>query len=83
MGRFRSPSVLARYRQQNPRCEICGGSQAIGGRVNGGVHHIEPRSAGGGDIESNLITLCTFCHSAAHDSTLTAEEILSHKGRFI
>lgn len=30
------------------------------------VHHLVPRSAGGGDEPSNLITLCDGCHGARH-----------------
>src|SRR3978361_2332990 len=29
-------------------------------------HHIVPRSAGGGDEDSNLITLCHACHGRMH-----------------
>ncbi len=83
MGRYSSPSNLARYRQDNPRCENCGGTQAIGGRINGGVHHIEPRSRGGGDNSENLITLCTFCHSDTHDGKISQDELLTAKGRFL
>ena len=30
------------------------------------VHHIVPRKAGGTDDESNLVTLCTSCHTIEH-----------------
>lgn len=30
------------------------------------VHHIVPRSLGGTDSKTNLATLCTECHKAAH-----------------
>lgn len=30
-------------------------------------HHIIPKSRGGGDTESNLIEVCSDCHSLAHD----------------
>ncbi|RYB01435.1 HNH endonuclease [Lichenibacterium ramalinae] len=29
-------------------------------------HHLVPRSAGGEDADSNLITLCHVCHGRAH-----------------
>jgi len=83
MGRFRSPSSLSRYREAHPICEHCGGNRVIGGRINGGVHHIEPRSRGGGDNEENLITLCTYCHSLAHDGKISQGELLISKGRFL
>ncbi|MBT4292261.1 HNH endonuclease, partial [bacterium] len=31
------------------------------------VHHKVPRSAGGSNDESNLITLCSACHSLVHN----------------
>ncbi len=33
------------------------------------VHHIRPRSEGGGNQAGNLITLCSACHRLAHDCT--------------
>jgi hypothetical protein len=30
------------------------------------IHHVIPRSAGGSDEPSNLITLCDGCHAAHH-----------------
>ena len=30
------------------------------------IHHLLPRSAGGSDEPSNLITLCDGCHAAYH-----------------
>jgi ATP-dependent DNA helicase RecQ len=35
-------------------------------RAEADVHHLLPRSAGGGDEPSNLITLCDGCHAAHH-----------------
>jgi len=29
-------------------------------------HHLVPRSLGGSDVESNLLTLCGSCHAKAH-----------------
>jgi 5-methylcytosine-specific restriction endonuclease McrA len=46
-------------------CEVCG----MGGRVDRGgfdLHHIVPRSQGGGDEVENIILLCRKCHNAAH-----------------
>jgi 5-methylcytosine-specific restriction endonuclease McrA len=31
------------------------------------VHHLKFRSHSGGDVEQNLITLCTECHEQVHD----------------
>jgi 5-methylcytosine-specific restriction endonuclease McrA len=42
------------------RCQFCG-------RIwNLEVHHQHVRSQGGPDLEQNLITLCSECHSAIH-----------------
>ena len=41
-------------------CVACGQS----GNLN--QHHLVPRSIGGSDDDSNLITLCGSCHAKAH-----------------
>jgi 5-methylcytosine-specific restriction endonuclease McrA len=41
------------------------------------VQHKEFRSHSGDDSEENLITLCTTCHSEAHN--LTAKERISRQ----
>ena len=41
-------------------CVACGQS----GNLN--QHHLVPRSIGGNDDETNLITLCGSCHAKAH-----------------
>jgi 5-methylcytosine-specific restriction endonuclease McrA len=30
-------------------------------------HHIVPRSAGGEDVEENIVPLCTDCHRDVHE----------------
>ena len=53
-------SVLVR---DNHRCVECG----IWCRdADADVHHLLPRSAGGTDEPSNLVTLCDGCHAAHH-----------------
>ena len=42
------------------RCQACGSMSNLE------VHHKELRSHSGDDSEENLITLCSTCHSAAH-----------------
>ncbi len=42
------------------RCQSCGSMQHLQ------VHHLTFRSQSGGDLEQNLITLCTKCHEQAH-----------------
>ena len=43
------------------RCQVCGSMQQLQ------VHHLKFRSHSGGDVEQNLITLCTECHEQVHD----------------
>jgi 5-methylcytosine-specific restriction endonuclease McrA len=42
------------------RCQRCGSSKDLQ------VHHIQPRSLLGGDVEENLVTLCSACHRQVH-----------------
>jgi hypothetical protein len=51
-------------------------------------HHLIPRSLGGSDDETNLITLCGVCHGNAHDivrpksmSALTRVALAAAKAR--
>jgi ATP-dependent DNA helicase RecQ len=44
-------------------CASCGAAPAAGELD---IHHLIPRSAGGDDDPSNLITLCDGCHAARH-----------------
>jgi len=56
------------------RCEICGRA----GRVDHGnfdIHHIKPRSQGGGDNIENLVLLCRKCHELAHSNLEMKEKI--------
>ena len=60
-----APEAYAQLRRQvlerdHWRCQICGCQQNLQ------VHHKEPRSHSGCDIEKNLITLCEQCHRKAH-----------------
>ncbi len=73
--RIKDLGTLSKYRERFPRCQVCGSSQNIGSRINGGVHHIIYKKHGGGDVWENLITLCSSCHTEAHDSILERETI--------
>lgn len=55
--------VLAR---DNYRCQNCGENDGKFNNTNLEVHHIVPRSLGGTNSKSNLATLCSECHAAAH-----------------
>ena len=47
-------------RRDGWRCQSCGTM------TNLEVHHMEFRSHSGDDVEQNLITLCSACHSIVH-----------------
>ncbi len=44
------------------RCQVCGSMCPQ-------VHHLKFRSQSGGDVEQNLLTLCTECHARMHRKT--------------
>ncbi len=67
--RIRDPRAIRRCRK--PYCEFCG---VTGGRYE--IHHIQFRSAGGHDIDYNLINLCVECHQAVHDKIVGAYRLL-------
>ena len=46
--------------RDNWRCQACGSMQNLE------VHHIQFRSHSGSDLEQNLVTLCTSCHTLSH-----------------
>jgi len=43
------------------QCAACGAAENLQ------AHHLIPRSLGGSDEETNLITLCAACHAKAHN----------------
>lgn len=43
-------------------CAVCG----IGGALED--HHVIPRSVGGSDDETNILTVCSCCHGKLHGS---------------
>lgn len=50
-------------------CQSCGESVGRNTDRFANVHHINPKSEGGSDKKSNLITLCGICHSKEHPET--------------
>src|SRR5215510_11785147 len=50
-------------RRDKHKCVECG---TLCGNIDADVHHLLPRSAGGADEPSNLVTLCDGCHAAHH-----------------
>ena len=49
--------------RDNFHCRECG---ELCQREDADVHHLIPRSLGGSDDPSNLVTLCDGCHAAFH-----------------
>jgi 5-methylcytosine-specific restriction endonuclease McrA len=47
-------------RRDGWRCQMCGSKAAVE------VHHLVHRSQRGSDIETNLTTLCSNCHTIVH-----------------
>lgn len=62
--------LQARARDRG-RCVVCGYDIVVD------VHHIVPRSAGGGNQLSNLITVCPNHHAMAHRGLLSRDEMLA------
>ena len=52
------------------RCVFCGRE---GDLLH--VHHVRPRSEGGGDDPSNLVSVCTACHGKIHGERLGGNEV--------
>lgn len=54
------------YRRDRYRCQQCSVRGGRNGNAELHAHHIRPLSRGGSNNYSNLITLCSNCHSAVH-----------------
>lgn len=54
-----NPIRKAIYQRDGYAC-LCGDNRHLH------IHHVLPRSSGGGNDPSNLVTLCRYCHSVAH-----------------
>ena len=52
------------FERDNHTCQICGRSIKDGAILQ--AHHIRPRSEGGTNRMSNLLTVCTGCHTPAN-----------------
>ena len=48
------------YERDGYACALCGDPRHLA------LHHVLPRSSGGGNSPMNLITLCRYCHGNAH-----------------
>jgi len=54
------------YKRDDYGCAHCGINGGPHGNAELHAHHIVPKSRGGSDNISNLITLCNECHKAVH-----------------
>jgi hypothetical protein len=57
------------------RCRLCGKDLSSVPSWLTEVHHVQPKSDGGSDHPSNLMTLCVMCHRR-----ITAEAVLEDEG---
>lgn len=58
VARHQLPALTKR--RDGYRCQRCGGTAGLE------AHHITARQDGGGDVLSNMITLCHQCHQEMH-----------------
>lgn len=56
------------YEREGYACALCGDPRNLH------IHHVVPRSVGGGNNPHNLIALCRYCHALAH-GTLLGEDM--------
>ncbi|MBI4616374.1 MAG: HNH endonuclease [Planctomycetes bacterium] len=71
-GRAPQPEASLRlliYLRDGCRCSVCGCHASL--YVH--VHHVDPRSEGGGNDPRNLVLICVTCHAVTH----------SHYGRLV
>ena len=52
------------YKRDGYQCAMCSDVRGLQ------IHHVTPRSQGGSDFPSNLVTLCWKCHAVAHGTRL-------------
>ena len=53
---------------------------ACGTKDNLHHHHLKPRSLGGSDDETNLVTLCQECHAIYHNTSFRDHAYLTREG---
>lgn len=58
-------------------CQRCGKSSRNGKGLS--IHHIVPRSNGGTDRKSNLLTLCDKCHDLVEGRVFTRAAIIGYE----
>lgn len=54
------PKIREMILHRDGRCLCCGAVMGLA------PHHIKSRGSGGTDLETNIVTLCAFCHNAVH-----------------
>jgi hypothetical protein len=55
------------YKRDDYQCRNCGSKGGNRGNTELHAHHVVPRSRGGNDTLSNLVTLCSTCHRQIHE----------------
>ncbi|HRQ42405.1 MAG TPA: HNH endonuclease [Chloroflexota bacterium] len=65
------------WQRDEKQCQSCGVDLSDG---EFHCHHIKPETIGGKGRPSNLITLCTICHSTLHDEGIHLDEDGNHPG---
>ena len=68
-SRITNETRKAVYRRDGFACAVCGDNRRLQ------IHHITKRSAGGGDEQMNLVTLCSVCHALAHGINLAGIDL--------
>ena len=81
MSKYENPwslnTYLKVYQRDNFTCQDCGKVWRDGDTFN--IHHVVPRSKGGGNELDNLILLCKPCHMKRHtkpSNILSYEDML-------
>jgi 5-methylcytosine-specific restriction endonuclease McrA len=70
MNWIRQEKRLAIYLRDGMACCYCGHSQEDGAQLT--LDHLRPRSKGGSNHESNLVTCCHRCNSSRGNRTVRA-----------
>ncbi|WP_417936021.1 HNH endonuclease [Haloarcula saliterrae] len=61
------------YKRDNYECQNCGQKGRRRGDAELHAHHVVPKSVGGSDKLSNLITVCKSCHGSIHNGNQVSD----------
>lgn len=73
--RVKNPKILKWVVEERDRVCMYGFFRSDPCQFGLDPHHITPRSQGGGDIPSNLITLCRKHHDMAEENKISSDEL--------